>query len=146
MIFLSLSGSRDQGQTGVGVAQTGVTEVTSGVGETSGIGESGVAKVTSVAEVAGVAQTSISKTGISKTGIAVSSSIGEGGGKGSNGGEHMDGGGLLLGGQTTGGGILKGSVEGGLGGGYILGISKVALGDLGLLDAVVDGCRLLQGR
>ena len=63
----------------------------------------------------------------------------DGGGHSGNLGDHVDRGGSLLGGQTAGGGVIKGGLESGLGGGHVLKVFKVGGGDLLGLDVIVDG-------
>ena len=58
--------------------------------------------------------------------------------------DDMGRGGRLFSGQTSGGGVIKGGQESGLGGGYVLVILKEGLGDLLGLDVVVDGSEVGQ--
>ena len=63
----------------------------------------------------------------------------DGGGHSGHLGDHVDRSGRLFSGQTAGGGVIKGGLESGLGGGHVLVVLKEGGGDLLGLDVVIDG-------
>merc|ERR1719264_56317 len=71
--------------------------------------------------------------------IGERSDSGEDSGSGGSGGDDVSRGGRLFSGQTSGGGVIKGGLESGLGGGHVLVVLKESLGDLLGLDVIVDG-------
>ena len=95
--------------------------------------QTGVSQVTGISKMTGVSQPGVGE-GVQGSDTGVCKGGGRGG-EGRDGGEHMDGGGLLLGGQTTGGSVIEGGGECGLGGCYILSVGKVAVSDLGSLGS-----------
>merc|ERR1719400_2617607 len=104
----------------------------------TGVGVAGIAKVVdaSVAEVVdGVGVGGVVEAGVGHDG----SSGDDGGGDQRSGlGHNVDGSRGLLGGKTTGGGVIESSLESGLGGGNILNIVQVGSSDLSSLHVVVD--------
>merc|ERR1719429_536398 len=118
-LFLGSRGSSsNEGKSGVRVA---------GVG---GVVEACVAEVVDGVGVGGVVEACVGHDG--------SSGDDGGGDKRSGLGHNVDGSRGLLGGKTTGGGIIESSLESGLGGGNILNIVQVGSSDLSSLHVVVD--------
>merc|ERR1719410_1967472 len=78
--------------------------------------------------------------GVVEAGVGHDGSSGDDGGsdKRSGLGHNVDGSRGLLGGKTTGGGVIESSLESGLGGGNILNIVQVGSSDLSSLHVVVD--------
>ena len=127
-LFLGSRGSSsNEGKSGVGVAD-----------------DSSVVRVACVAEVvdASVAEVvdGVGVGGVVEAGVGHDGSSGDDGGgdKRSGLGHNVDGSRGLLGGKTTGGGVIESSLESGLGGGNILNIVQVGSSDLSSLHVVVD--------
>merc|ERR1719350_1509578 len=101
-------------------------------GSSSNEGKSGVrvADDSNVVGVGGVVEACVGHDG--------SSGDDGGGDKRSGLGHNVDGSRGLLGGKTTGGGVIESSLESGLGGGNILNIVQVGSSDLSSLHVVVD--------
>merc|ERR1719445_1532578 len=119
-LFLGSRGSGgNKGKSGVGVAD-----------------DSSVVRVASVAEVVD----SVGVGGVVEAGVGHDGSSGnDGGGDQRSGlGHNVDGSRGLLGGKTTGSGVIESSLESGLGGGNILNIVQVGSSDLSSLHVVVD--------
>merc|ERR1719357_2347059 len=118
-LFLgSGGGGGNEGKTGVRVA--GIAEVV----------DASVAEVVDGVGVGGVVEAGVGHDG--------SSGDDRGGDKRSGLGHNVDGSRGLLGGKTTGGGVIESSLESGLGGGNILNIVQVGGSDLSSLHVVVD--------
>jgi len=114
-----------QGQTGIRVSKTGISKTSiskSGISK-SGISETGVSKTIRIGSGQSVQGASI---GVGKSG-------GSGDGQGSGHRDLVDGSRSLLGGQTTGGSIIKSSLESGLGFSNSGVIGKILATDLGSL-------------
>merc|ERR1719266_1384455 len=114
-LFLGSRGGGNEGKPGVGVADD------SSVVRVAGVAEVVDASVAEVVDGVGVG-------GVVEAGVGHDGSSGDDGG-GSRG---------LLGGKTTGGGVIESSLESGLGGGNILNIVQVGSSDLSSLHVVVD--------
>merc|ERR1719225_2048872 len=118
-LFLGSRGGSNEGKSGVGVAD-----------------DSSVVRVAGVAEgVDGVGVGGVVEAGVGHDG---SSGDDGGGDKRSGLGHNVDGSRGLLGGKTTGSGVVESSLESGLGGGNILNIVQVGGSDLSSLHVVVD--------
>merc|ERR1719384_1900933 len=111
-LFLGSRGGGNEGKSGVRVA--GVAEVV----------DASVAEVVDGVGVGGVVEAGVGHDG--------------GSDKRSGLGHNVDGSRGLLGGKTTGGGVIESSLESGLGGGNILNIVQVGSSDLSSLHIVVD--------
>ena len=102
----------------------------------------GVAEVVdaSIAEVVdGVGVGGVVEAGVGHDGSSGDDGGGNRGGDQRSGlGHNVDGSRGLLGGKTTGGGVIESSLESGLGGGNILNIVQVGSSDLSSLHVVVD--------
>ena len=128
-LFLSSGGSsRNNGKSSIGVADN-----SSVVGVASVASISGVAKV-----VDGIGVGSVVQTGVGDGGSGNDGSGNRGGHKRSRGGEDVDGSRSLLGGKTSGSGVIESSLEGSLGSGDILDVIEVGGADLSSLNIVVD--------
>ena len=131
-LFLGSRGSSsNEGKSGVGVADD------SSVVRVAGIAEVVDASVAEVVDGVGVG-------GVVEAGVGHDGSSGDDGGgdrcsdQRSGLGHNVDGSRGLLGGKTTGGGVIESSLESGLGGGNILNIVQVGSSDLSSLHVVVD--------
>ena len=131
-LFLGSRGSSsNEGKSGVGVADD------SSVVRVAGIAEVVDASVAEVVDGVGVG-------GVVEAGVGHDGSSGDDGGgdrgsdKRSGLGHNVDGSRGLLGGKTTGSGVIESSLESGLGGGNILNIVQVGSSDLSSLHVVVD--------
>merc|ERR1719483_1298243 len=133
-LFLSSGGSsRNKRKSSIGVAS---------VASVASVAEVVDSSVVGVASIAGVAQV-VEGIGV---GSVVQTGVGDGGSgnKGSShercrGGDDVDGSGSLLGGKTSGSGVIESSLEGSLGSGDILDVIQVGGADLSSLHIVVDG-------
>ena len=131
-LFLGSRGScGNEGKSGVGVADDSSVVRVAGVAE---VVDASVAEVVDGVGVGGVVEAGVGHDG---------SSGDDGGGnrcsdKRSGLGHNVDGSRGLLGGKTTGGGVIESSLESGLGGGNILNIVQVGSSDLSSLHVVVD--------
>ena len=131
-LFLgSRGGGGNEGKPGVGVADDSSVVRVAGVAE---VVDASVAEVVDGVGVGGVVEAGVGHDG---------SSGDDGGGnrcsdKRSGLGHNVDGSRGLLGGKTTGGGVIESSLESGLGGGNILNIVQVGSSDLSSLHVVVD--------
>merc|ERR1719429_318648 len=104
----------------------------------SGVRVAGVAEMVdaSIAEVVD----GVGVGGVVEAGVGQDGSSGDDGGGDQRSwlGHNVDGSRGLLGGKTTGGGVIESSLESGLGGGNILNIVQVGSSDLSSLHVVVD--------
>merc|ERR1719209_1587593 len=124
-LFLGSGGSsRNDGKSGVGVAD-----------------DSSVVGVASVASIAGVAKVvdGVGVGSVVQTGVGDGRGGNRGGHERGRGREDVDGGRGLLGGKTSGSGVIESSLEGSLGSGDILNVIQVRGADLSGLDVIVDG-------
>merc|ERR1719445_2612041 len=121
-LFLGRGGGGNEGKSGVGVADD------SSVVRVAGVAEVVDASVAEVVDGVGVG-------GVVEAGVGHDGSSGDDGGsdKRSGLGHNVDGSRGLLGGKTTGGGVIESSLESGLGGGNILNIVQVGSSDLSSL-------------
>merc|ERR1712088_454824 len=102
------------------------------------VGVAGVASIASVAEVVdGIGVSSVVQTGVGDGG---SSNDGgnRGGHKRCRGRDLVDGSGSLLGGKTSGSGVVESSLEGSLGSSNILNVIEIRGADLSGLHVIVD--------
>ena len=130
-LFLGSRGGGNEGKSGVGVADDSSVVRVAGVAE---VVDASVAEVVDGVGVGGVVEAGVGHDG---------SSGDDGGGnrcsdKRSGLGHNVDGSRGLLGGKTTGSGVIESSLESGLGGGNILNIVQVGSSDLSSLHVVVD--------
>merc|ERR1719483_445757 len=140
-LFLSSGGSsRNKRKSSIGVASVASVASVAEVVDSSVVG---VASIAGVAEVVASVAEVVEGIGV---GSVVQTGVGDGrsGNEGSSdergrGGDDVDGSGSLLGGKTSGSGVIESSLEGSLGSGDILDVIQVGGADLSSLNIVVDG-------